>query len=166
MCLKRRRDTKTPGDACFSCGVRFVMEGGTKAIRFIVMNGSVKLCPNSLRSRTELESRLRAYNLSLEGSATTLPQRFAQHLEQIVRMISHPDRVQIKPPLRNLAALCVASYEVLVCADNEKRAIFQVTLAKDELPFAESLKLVDYPADVAAIESLVVCGRLVYFVSA
>ena len=30
----------------------------------------------------------------------------------------------------------------------------------------KSLKLVDYPADVAAIESLAVCGRLVDFVSA
>ena len=37
-----------------------------------------------------------------------------------------------------------------------------------ELLFPESplILLVDYPADVAAIESLVVCGRLVYFVSA
>ena len=125
---KRCKDSR---DARFSCGVGFVMEGGNKAIRFIVMNGSVKLCPNPIRSRTELESRLRAYNLSLEGSATTLPQRLAQHLEQIVRKISHPNRVQIKPVLRSLAALCVASYEILVCADNEKRAIFQVTLAKD-----------------------------------
>ena len=30
----------------------------------------------------------------------------------------------------------------------------------------KSIKLVDYPADVAAIESLAVCGRLVYFASA
>ena len=30
----------------------------------------------------------------------------------------------------------------------------------------KSLKSVDYPADVAAIESLALCGRLVYFVSA
>ena len=30
----------------------------------------------------------------------------------------------------------------------------------------KSLKLVDYTATVAAIESLAVCGRLVYFVSA
>ena len=29
-----------------------------------------------------------------------------------------------------------------------------------------TLKLVDYPADVTAIESLAVCGRLVYFASA
>ena len=72
------------------------------------------MVPNSLRSRTELESRLKAYNLSLRGSVTTLCQR----LEQIVRKISHPDSVQIEPPLGNLAALCVPSDEVLVCADD------------------------------------------------
>ena len=39
-----------------------------------------------------------------------------------------------------------------------------------ELLFAESLlnwlTTLDYPADVAAVESLAVCGRLVYFASA
>ena len=89
---------------------------------------------------------------------TTLRQRLAQHLEQIVRKITHPDRVQIEPPLRNPAALCVGSDEVLVCGDDEKTAIFQVTLEKDGVTIrGKSLKLVDYPAEVAAIESLAVC---------
>ena len=57
-----------------------------------------------------------------------------------MRKITHPDRVQIEPPLRNPAALCVASDEVLVCADDEKRAIFHVTLEKDGVVlFAKSL---------------------------
>lgn len=97
---------------------------------------------------------------------TTLRQRLAQHLGHIARKITHPDRVQIEPPLRNPAALYVASDDVLVCADDERRAIFQVTLEKDGVTIrGKSLKLVDYP-DVAAIESLAVCGQLVYFVSA
>lgn len=97
---------------------------------------------------------------------TALRQRLAQHLGHIARKITHPDRVQIEPPLRNPAALCVASDDVLVCADDERRAIFQVTLEKDGVTIrGKSLKLVDYP-DVAAIESLAVCGQLVYFVSA
>ena len=55
----------------------------------------------------------------------------------------------------------------LVCADDEKRAIFHVTMEKDGVTIrGKSRKLVDYPADVAAVESLAVCGRLVYFVSA
>ena len=39
---KRYKDAR---DACFSCGVGFVMEGGNKAIRFIVINGSVNCTP-------------------------------------------------------------------------------------------------------------------------
>ena len=85
---------------------------------------------------------------------TTLLQRLA-HLEQIVRKITHLHCDQIEPPLRNPDALCVASDEVLVCTDNEKRAIFLVNLEKDVVTIrGKSLKLVDYPADVAAIESL------------
>ena len=43
---------------------------------------------------------------------TTLRQRLAQHLEQIIRKITDLDRVQVGPPLRNPAVLCVASDEV------------------------------------------------------
>ena len=97
----------------------------------------------------------------------TLRQRLARHLEEIVRKIIHPDRVQIEPALRNPAAICVDSDEVLVCADDKKRAIFQVTLEKDGVTIrGKSLKSVGYPAEEAAIELLAVCGRLVYFVSA
>lgn len=78
--------------------------------------------------------------------------------------IIHLDRVHIEPLLPNPAALCVSSDVVYV--DDEQRAIFQVTLEKDGVAIRrKSLKLVDYPADVAAIESLAVGGRLVYFVS-
>lgn len=112
--FEEKKGSKDAKDVCFSCGVVFVIERGNKAIRFIDMNGSVKLCPNSLRSRTELESRLRAYHLPLEGSVTTLRQRLVQHLELIARKITHPYRVKIEPPLSNSAALCVASDDVLV----------------------------------------------------
>ena len=82
-------------------------------------------------------------------------------------MITHPDRVHIEHPLPNPATFCVASDEVLVCADDEQRAIIQVTSEKDGVPTrGKSFKLVHYPTDIAAIESLAVCGRLIYFVSA
>ena len=97
---------------------------------------------------------------------TTLLQRLA-HLEQIVRKITHLHCDQIEPPLRNPDALCVASDEVLLCADNEKRAIFQVALEKDGVAIrGKSLIFVEFPADVAAIESLAVCGREISLVRA
>ena len=159
LCLKRRRDTNTPQTCVFLVGL-FFHRRGNKAIRFIDMNGSGKLCPNcALSSKEQTES------LTLEGSVTTLLQHLA-HLEQIVRKITHLDCDQIEPPLRNPDALCVTSDEVSVCADNEKRAIFQVALEKDGVAIrGKSLIFVEFPADVAAIELLAVCGRLVYFVS-
>ena len=82
-------------------------------------------------------------------------------------MITHLDRVHIEHPLPNPAAFCVASDEVLVCADDEQRVIIQVTSEKDGVPTrGKSFKLVHYPTDIAAIESLAVCSRLIYFVSA
>ena len=129
--FEEKKGYKDARDVCFSKGVGFVIERGNKTIRFIDMIGSVRLSANSLRSRTELESKLRAYKLSLEGTVPTLRQRLAQHLEQIAGKITHLDRVQIVPPLRNPSAICVASDEVLLCADDDQRAIFQVTFEKD-----------------------------------
>ena len=65
----------------------------------------------------------------------------------------------MEPPLCDPAALCFASYEVLICADDDQKAIFQVTLEKDRVAIrGKSLSLVHCPADVSAIESLSVCG--------
>ena len=165
--FEEKKGYKDARDMCFSKGVGFVIERGNKTIRFIDMIGSVRLNANSLRSRTELDSKLRAYKLSLGGTVPTLRQRLAQHLEQIAGKITHLDHVQIVPPLRNPSAICVASDEVLLCADDDQRAIFQVTLEKGGVTIrGKSLKLVDYQADVSLIESLAVCGRVAYFVAA
>ena len=66
--FEEKKRCKDARDVCFSYGVGFVIERGNKTISFIAMNGSVRLCPNSLRSRIELESKLTAYKLSLEGT--------------------------------------------------------------------------------------------------
>ena len=50
--------------------------------------------------------------------------------------------------------------------EQNSRNIFRNVFLFLNIPNEHALKLVDYPADVAAIESLAVCGRLVYFVSA
>ena len=60
--------------------------------------------------------------------------------------MTNPDRIQIEPPLRSLAALCVASDEVLVCPGDQKRPIFQVTLEKDGGLY--SFNLAGGPVDV------------------
>ena len=142
--FEEKKGYKDVRDMCFSKGVGFVIERGNKTIRFIDMIGSVGLSANSLRSRTELESKLRANKLSLEGTVQTLRQRLVQHLEQIAGKITHLDRVQIVPPFRNPSAICVASDELLLCAGDDQRAIFQVNFEKDGVTIrGKSLKLVD-----------------------
>ena len=48
--FEEKKRYKEARDACFSCGVVLVMEGGNRAIRFIDMNGSLKLSGLQLTS--------------------------------------------------------------------------------------------------------------------
>ena len=43
--FEEKKRYKEARNVWFSCGVVFVIERGNKAIRFIDMGGSVKLCP-------------------------------------------------------------------------------------------------------------------------
>lgn len=155
-------------DVCFASGVAFVPErGNNKVIRFIDMDGSLSLNPNSLKSRAQLESTLSAYKLSLEGTVPTLRQCLSEHLKQKAAKLSSHNCVQIQPPLSRPTAVYAGSDEVLLCADDGKRAILQVTLQKDGVTInAKSVKLADYPENVDLVESLPVCGQVTYFVAA
>ena len=46
--------------------------GGNACVRFKDIEGNVRLDPNSLRSRADLERILSNYNLSLDGTFPTL----------------------------------------------------------------------------------------------
>ena len=96
-------------DVCFASGVAFVPERGNKVIRFIDMDGSLSLNPNSLKSRAQLESTLSAYKLSLEGTVPTLRQRLSEHLKQKAAKLSSHNCVQIQPPLSRPTAVCAGS---------------------------------------------------------
>lgn len=154
-------------DLCFTSGVAFVAERGNKTIRYVDLNGSVSLKPNSIRSRAELESTLRSYGLSVEGTVPTLRQRLRDHLKQMAAKLSRRNCVQIQPPLSKPSAVCIASDDVLLCADDGQKSILQVTLEKDGVTInGKAVKLVDYPEHVDLVESLTVCGHVAYFVGA
>ncbi|PFX15057.1 hypothetical protein AWC38_SpisGene20742 [Stylophora pistillata] len=70
-------------DLCFSRGVAFMAERGNACVRFKDIEGNVRLDPNSLRSRADLERILGNYNLSLDGTVPTLRKRLSQHLDQL-----------------------------------------------------------------------------------
>ena len=51
-----------------------------------------------------------------------------EHLHQIADKIQRLDRVQVRPPLLKPSAICAAGEDVLLCSDDERRAIVQITL--------------------------------------
>ncbi|KAL9958419.1 hypothetical protein ACROYT_G035429 [Oculina patagonica] len=63
---------KDSRDLCFSSGVAYIAERGNACIRFEDLDGKVRLNPNSLRSRADLERTLGDYNLSIDGTVPTL----------------------------------------------------------------------------------------------
>ena len=65
---------KDSRDLCFSRGVAYIAEHGN-ASRFGDLDGKVRLNPNSLRSRADLERTLSYYNLSIDGTVLTLRKR-------------------------------------------------------------------------------------------
>ena len=70
-------------DLCFSRSVAYIAERGDACIRFQDLDGKVRLNPNSLRSRGDLERTLSDYNLSIDGTVPTLRKRRSQHLMQL-----------------------------------------------------------------------------------
>ena len=58
-------------------------ERGNACVRFKDIEGNVRLDPNSLRSRADLERILSNYNLSLDGTVPTLRKRLSQHLDHL-----------------------------------------------------------------------------------
>ena len=69
-------------DLCSSRGVAYIAEHGNACIRF--EDGKVRLNPNSLRSRADLERTLSDYNLSTDGTVLTLRKLLSQNLMQLV----------------------------------------------------------------------------------
>ena len=72
---------KDSRNLCFSRGVAYITERGNACIRF--EDGNVRLNPNSLRSRADLERTLSDYNLSIHGTVLTLRKLLSQHLMQL-----------------------------------------------------------------------------------
>ena len=65
---------KDSRDLCFSRGVAYIAEHGN-ASRFEDLDGKVRLNPNSLRSRADLERTLSDYNPSIDGTVLTFRKR-------------------------------------------------------------------------------------------
>lgn len=110
--------------------------------------------PNSLRSRADLERILSNYNLSLDRTVPTLCKHLSQHLDQleakVTKCVLQTDVLLSKP-----AALCMVSDDILLCADDGHRAIYQIQLERDGVTIkGKARKLVRYPEGVYRLESM------------
>ena len=158
---------KDSRDLCFSRGVAYIAERGNACIRFEDLNGKVRLNPNSLRSRADLERTLTDYNLSIEGTVPTLRNRLSQHLLQLEAIVMK-NTLQTDVPLSMPAAVCVASDDLLLCADDGHRVVYQIQLERNGVTINGKLrKLIGYPEGIHRLESLTLPdSSVVYFAAA
>ena len=133
------RTFKDARDFCLSNGGVFVAERASSSIHFIDIEGKVTVKQGSLKSRTDLLSQLTRFSLPLDGTVPVLRKRLAVHLQTIAAEIGNSKLVsQVHPPLEKPNSICVASEDILLCADDTQRGVFQVRLHTMELGFLVS----------------------------
>lgn len=164
--IELSKDMKDSRDLCFSKGVAFMAERGKACIRFHDLEGNVRLKPSSLRSRADLEREMNTYNLSLEGTVPTLRKRLSEHLEQLEARVTK-NVLQTDVPLSKPTAVCMASDDLLLCADDGHRAIYQIQLERDGVTIKGQVrKLLSYPEGVHGVGSMTMLDGSVYFAAA
>ena len=143
---------KDSRDLCFSRGVAYIAEHGNACIRF--EDGKVRLNSNFLRSRAYLERTLSDYNLSIDGTVLTLRKLLSQHLMQLEARVTK-NMLQTNVPLSKPAAVCVASDDLLLCADDGHLVVYQILLERNGVTINGKLrKLIAYPEGIHHLESI------------
>ena len=77
----------------------------------------------SLKRKPDLISHLQRLGFDTEGTVSTLKDRLKEHLRQIADWIQRLDQVQVRPPLLKPSTICTSGEDVLLCSDDERRAI-------------------------------------------
>ena len=102
------------------------------------------------KRKPDLISHIQHLGLDTEGTVPTLKDRLKEHLRQITDKIQPLDQVQVRPPLLKPSAICAAGEDVLLCSDDERRAIVQITLTYDGVTiymYGTATELARYPPD-------------------
>ena len=151
----RKETFKDARDLCFTNGINFVSELGSGAIRIIDLEGKVCLKPEGLKSQAELLSQLGRFSLPQEGTLPILRKRLATHLQALAAQVKNPDIVQLNPPLVKPTSICVASTDILLCADDKHQRIIQLKLSYNGVAvIGTSMREINYPDGFSSIESL------------
>ena len=159
---------KDARDFCFSYGVVFVAEPASSSIRFIDIEAKVTVKPGSLKSRTDLLSQLSRFSLPLDGTVPVLRKRLDVQLQILAAEIGNSKFVQVQPPSEKPTSICGAIEDILLCADDTQRGVFQVRLHYNGVGISGTgMKLVNYPTGISSVLlSMEVFKRKVYFAAA
>ncbi|CAH3153446.1 unnamed protein product, partial [Porites lobata] len=93
--------------------------------------------------------------------------RLSQHLLQLEARVTK-NMLQTDVPLSMPAAVCVASDDLLLCADDGHRVVYQIQLERNGVTINGKLrKLIGYPEGIHRLESLTLSDSpVVYFAAA
>ena len=92
-----------------------------------------------------------------------LRKRLATHLQTLAAQVKDPEIVQLNTPLVKPTSICVASTDILLCADNEHQRIIQLKLSYNgAVVIGTSMREINYPDGFSSIESLCVWRRSAY----
>ena len=111
----------------------------------------------SLKRKPDLISHLQRLGFDTEGTVSTLKDRLKEHLRQIADWIQRLDQVQVRPPLLKPSTICTSGEDVLLCSDDERRAIVQSSLSYDGVTiymYGTATELARYPPDVTRVGSI------------
>ncbi|KXJ07208.1 hypothetical protein AC249_AIPGENE9328 [Exaiptasia diaphana] len=92
----------------------------SQAISYVDLHNKVKIKVSSLKKRDEVVSQLKRFRLDTAGTVSVLKSRLPERLDAITDTTEHLEYVKIDNNLKKPSALCVASKDVLLCADETK----------------------------------------------
>ena len=142
----KKEGYKDARDICYNNGIAFVPERGSGVISFVDFGGCVTVRVDALKKRADVISYLEKYNLPQNGTLPILRERLRNHLANVAKKIRHLNHVQLQPALAKPSVICSASQDILLCADDEIRAIFQLNLNFDGVTIhGNAVKCISYP---------------------
>ena len=119
---------------CYANGVCYIAERGAWCIRFVDIEGCVQLKVSGLRSRAQLETEPTKRELSCSAAVPILKQRLESFLKKTADMINDKgcrNVMNLDTTLSKPTALCMASEDIIICADDGTRCLLQITLSFD-----------------------------------